>query len=30
MRLELEPALGAVRLAIAEAGGGARLPAYVP
>lgn len=28
-RLEVEPALGAVRLALAEARGGARIPAYV-
>jgi N-acetylglucosamine kinase-like BadF-type ATPase len=28
-RLEVEPALGAVRLALAEAAGGARLPRYV-
>jgi N-acetylglucosamine kinase-like BadF-type ATPase len=30
MRLEVEPALGAVRLALAEARGGAALPAYLP
>ncbi len=29
-RLEVEPALGAVRLALAEARGGARIPAYLP
>jgi N-acetylglucosamine kinase-like BadF-type ATPase len=29
-RLEVEPALGSVRLALAEAAGGALLPAYVP
>jgi len=29
-RLQCEPALGAVRIAIAEAGGGARIPQYVP
>jgi len=28
-RLEVEPAVGAVRLALAEARGGARIPAYV-
>jgi hypothetical protein len=28
-RLAVEPAMGAVRLALAEARGGARIPAYV-
>ena len=28
-RLEVEPAIGAVRLAVAEAHGGARIPEYV-
>jgi len=28
-RLEVEPAVGAVRLALAEARGGARIPAHV-
>ncbi|HEY7513775.1 MAG TPA: hypothetical protein VIC87_04830, partial [Vicinamibacteria bacterium] len=28
-RLDVEPAVGAVRLAVAEARGGARIPAYV-
>jgi len=27
-RLEVEPAMGAVRIALAEAQGGARLPSY--
>jgi len=29
-RLECEPAVGAVQLALAEARGGARIPSYLP